>query len=133
MGDAVQMGADRVCARAQQRRHYALPLLWGDAVVGWGNATLVLGKFYGVSANDAPLYLITFAVGNLAGPLLLGPLFDTWSRKKMISGTYLLSGVLLAITAWLFYPGLILLIPIIDKMVRIQLRTVAMDVPSSHS
>jgi MFS family permease len=65
--------------------------------------TLVLGKFYGVSANDAPLYLITFAVGNLAGPLLLGPLFDTWGRKKMISGTYLLSGVLLAITAWLFY------------------------------
>ena len=27
-------------------------------------------------------------------------------------------------------PGLILLIPIVDKMVRIQLRTVAMDVPS---
>ncbi|HZE18577.1 MAG TPA: SPFH domain-containing protein, partial [Candidatus Angelobacter sp.] len=27
-------------------------------------------------------------------------------------------------------PGLIFLIPIIDKMVRIQLRTVAMDVPS---
>jgi MFS family permease len=65
--------------------------------------TLVLGKFYGVPANDAPLYLITFAVGNLAGPLLLGHLFDTWGRKKMISGTYILSGVLLAITAWLFY------------------------------
>jgi MFS family permease len=65
--------------------------------------TLVLGKFYGVPANDAPLYLITFAVGNLAGPLLLGHLFDTWGRKKMISGTYTVSGVLLAITAWLFY------------------------------
>jgi MFS family permease len=28
-----------------------------------------------------------FAVGNLAGPLLLGQLFDTWGRRKMISGS----------------------------------------------
>ena len=39
--------------------------------------TLVLTKFYGVSAADAPLYLIAFCVGNLVGPLLLGHLFDT--------------------------------------------------------
>ena len=31
--------------------------------------TLVLTKFYGVSATFAPVYLIAFAVGNLAGPL----------------------------------------------------------------
>ena len=30
--------------------------------------TLVLTKFYGVDAADAPLYLIAFAVGNLLGP-----------------------------------------------------------------
>ena len=30
--------------------------------------TLVLGKFYGVASASAPLYLIAFAVGNLAGP-----------------------------------------------------------------
>jgi MFS family permease len=64
--------------------------------------TLVLGKFYGVSSDNAPLYLIAFAVGNLAGPLLIGHLFDTIGRKKMIAGTYILSGVLLAITAALF-------------------------------
>ncbi|MCW2530897.1 MAG: arabinose efflux permease family protein [Blastococcus sp.] len=64
--------------------------------------TLVLGTFYDVPANNTPLYLIAFAVGNLAGPLLLGPLFDTVGRKPMIAGTYILSGVLLAITALLF-------------------------------
>ncbi len=43
-----------------------------------------------------------FAVGNLFGPLVLGRLFDTVGRKPMISGTYLLSGVLLIVTALLF-------------------------------
>ena len=46
--------------------------------------------------------LIAFAVGNLTGPLTIGHLFDTIGRKKMISGTYILSGILLAITAFLF-------------------------------
>jgi MFS family permease len=64
--------------------------------------TLVLGKFYGVDAKAAPWFLIAFAVGNLAGPLTIGHLFDTIGRKKMIAGTYILSGVLLAITAFLF-------------------------------
>jgi MFS family permease len=63
---------------------------------------LVLGNFYGVSANSAPLFLIAFAVGNLTGPLTIGHLFDTIGRKQMISLTYILSGVLLAITAFLF-------------------------------
>jgi MFS family permease len=63
---------------------------------------LVLVKFYGVSADRVPLYGLAFSVGNLIGPLLLGPLFDTVGRKKMISGTYILSGVLLAISGWLF-------------------------------
>ncbi|MGH3850011.1 MAG: MFS transporter, partial [Pseudonocardiaceae bacterium] len=50
---------------------------------------LVLGKFYGVAPNSAPLYLIAFAVGNLAGPLALGFLFDTIGRRTMIAGTYI--------------------------------------------
>ncbi len=67
--------------------------------------TLVLGNFFGVDSKQAPLFLIAFAVGNLAGPLTIGHLFDTIGRKKMIAGTYILSGVLLAITAVLFNAG----------------------------
>jgi MFS family permease len=63
---------------------------------------LVLGNFYGVDSGTVPLFLIAFAVGNLAGPLTIGHLFDTIGRKKMIAGTYILSGVLLAVTAFLF-------------------------------
>jgi MFS family permease len=69
--------------------------------------TLVLTKFYAIDAADAPLYLIAFAVGNLAGPLTIGHLFDTIGRRKMIAGTYLLSGVLLAITAVMFDRGML--------------------------
>ena len=67
--------------------------------------TLVLSKFYGVDSAAAPLYLVAFAVGNLAGPLTIGHLFDSIGRKKMISGTYILSGLLLALTAVLFNAG----------------------------
>jgi MFS family permease len=69
--------------------------------------TLVLGKFYGVPAEAGPLYLIAFCVGNLTGPLILGHFFDTVGRKKMISGTYILSGVLLALSAVLFNAGVL--------------------------
>ncbi|MET0839505.1 MAG: MFS transporter, partial [Marmoricola sp.] len=41
-------------------------------------------------------YLAIFAASNFAGALLLSPLFDRVGRVKMISGTYILSGVLLA-------------------------------------
>ena len=68
---------------------------------------LVLTKFYHVSNNAVPLYGLAFAVGNLAGPLLLGHLFDTLGRKKMISGTYLISGVMLCFSAWLFDAGVL--------------------------
>jgi MFS family permease len=66
---------------------------------------LVLVKFYGVAADKVPLYGLAFAVGNLIGPLVLGPLFDSVGRRKMISGTYLLSGTLLAVSGWLFQQG----------------------------
>jgi MFS family permease len=69
--------------------------------------TLVLGKFYGVGSADAPLFLIAFAIGNLAGPLLLGRFFDTVGRRQMIASTYIGSGVLLAITAYLFDAGVL--------------------------
>jgi MFS family permease len=66
---------------------------------------LVLVQFYGVNADMVPVYGLAFAVGNLLGPLLLGPLFDIVGRKPMIAGTYIISGVLLAISGWLFDNG----------------------------
>jgi MFS family permease len=45
--------------------------------------------------------------GNFLGPLLLGHLFDSIGRKVMISGSYLLSGLLLFGTAALFQQGML--------------------------
>src|SRR6478736_5223303 len=44
------------------------------------------------------LYLFPLAIGNFCGPLLLGSLFDTVGRKKMIAATFAVSGVLLLVT-----------------------------------
>src|SRR5690242_13752422 len=71
------------------------------------NATLfgmvaILTTFFHASKANAPLYIIPFAVGNLLGPWLLGPLFDSIGRKVMISSTYLLSAATLLVTAYLF-------------------------------
>jgi len=68
---------------------------------------LVLIRFYGVPEYSAGGYLLPFAVGNFFGPLLLGHFFDTIGRKQMIAATYGLSGILLALTAWLFHAGLL--------------------------
>jgi MFS family permease len=62
----------------------------------------LLTTFFNVTPDRAPIYIIPFAAGNLLGPLLLGRLFDTVGRRPMIAGTYIVSGVLLAITAFLF-------------------------------
>jgi MFS family permease len=67
--------------------------------------TLVLTQFFHVGSHRAPLYLIPFAVGNVLGPLLLGPLFDSIGRKQMITFTYVMSGVLLLITGVFFVRG----------------------------
>ena len=54
---------------------------------------LVLTRFYGVADTRVGLYLLPFAVGNVLGPLILGPLFDRIGRRAMIGATYALSGV----------------------------------------
>ncbi len=66
---------------------------------------LVLNKIYGVASDKTSYFFLIFAAGNLAGPLVLGRLFDTLGRRRMIGGTYLLSGVLLLISAILFKAG----------------------------
>ena len=60
------------------------------------------GQLLRRQATKVPVYGLAFSVGNLLGPLLLGRLFDTIGRKPMIAGTYLLSGGLLLVSAWLF-------------------------------
>jgi MFS family permease len=61
--------------------------------------------FFHVPSDHTGYYFAVIAVGNFMGPLLLGRLFDTVGRRVMISSTYLLSGVLLFVTAWLFGRG----------------------------
>jgi MFS family permease len=68
---------------------------------------LVLTRFYGVPEQNVGDYLLPFALGNLIGPFLLGHLFDTIGRKPMITITYGLAGILLALTGWLFHLGIL--------------------------
>ncbi|HEY7176203.1 MAG TPA: MFS transporter [Micromonosporaceae bacterium] len=65
----------------------------------------ILQTFFKVQPVSAGYYFALIALGNLCGPLLLGHLFDTLGRKVMISTTYIVSGVLLLATAWLFHAG----------------------------
>ncbi len=63
---------------------------------------LILTDFYGVPADRVGWYILPFAAGNFLGPVLLGRLFDTRGRRPMIAFTYIVSGLLLAATGWLF-------------------------------
>ncbi|HEV7899741.1 MAG TPA: MFS transporter [Planosporangium sp.] len=65
----------------------------------------ILQTFFHVPSGRTGYYYAAIAIGNLLGPMLLAPLFDTVGRKPMISGTYLLSGTLLLVTALLFEQG----------------------------
>jgi MFS family permease len=66
---------------------------------------LVLTEFYGIAASQIGWYLLPFAAGNFLGPLLLGRLFDSVGRRTMIALTYGISGILLAISGYLFAAG----------------------------
>jgi MFS family permease len=55
-----------------------------------------LGEFMGVT--QVGYYIAVFAVSNFVGALVLGPLFDSIGRVRMLTATYVISGVLLGIT-----------------------------------
>ncbi|WP_318203321.1 MFS transporter [Streptomyces sp. SCL15-4] len=76
--------------------------LYNAITFGFG---AILTKFYDVPSDRTGYYFAVIAAGNFCGPLLLGKLFDTVGRRVMISSTYLLSGLLLFGTAWLFDRG----------------------------
>jgi MFS family permease len=65
----------------------------------------VLAHFFHIPDDKIPLFFLPFALGNLAGPLVLGHLFDTLGRRKMIAGTYLISATILAVSGYLFWIG----------------------------
>ena len=57
-----------------------------------------LSTFLGV--DRVGWYLAVFAVSNFLGALLLSPLFDSIGRVRMITGTYVVSGVLLGVAGF---------------------------------
>ena len=68
---------------------------------------LVLTKFYHVPPDRIGLHILPLAAGNLFGPFILGPLFDSVGRRRMIGGTFAASAVLLVVTAVLFGEGML--------------------------
>ena len=68
---------------------------------------LVLTDFFGIPGAHVGWYILPFAVGNFLGPVLLGRLFDTRGRRPMIFFTYMMSGLLLAVSGSLFALGLL--------------------------
>lgn len=63
---------------------------------------LILAHFYRVPNQRIGFYVLPLAISNFCGPLLLGTLFDTIGRRKMISATFAVSGAILMMTAVLF-------------------------------
>ena len=63
---------------------------------------IVLTKFYGVPGDRVGMFILPFALGNFAGPMILGRLFDTVGRRTMITATYATAGLLMIATGLLF-------------------------------
>lgn len=66
---------------------------------------LVLTRFYDVPSQHVGWFMLPFALGNFAGPVLLGRLFDTLGRRTMITATYALAGILMAGVGYAFAQG----------------------------
>ena len=66
---------------------------------------MVLTRYEHVSAARVGLFILPIAASNFLGPLLLGTLFDTIGRRRMIFATYGVSGVLMVGVAALFAGG----------------------------
>ncbi len=102
--------AQTLFQRHRQRTYVGLALMASQAF--FYNAifftyALILTDFYHVPSDRIGWYLLPFAAGNFLGPVLIGRLFDTQGRRPMIAFTYIMSGLLLAGTGWLFARDLI--------------------------
>ncbi|WP_428396142.1 MFS transporter [Lichenicoccus sp.] len=63
---------------------------------------LVLVRYEHVPGGDVGLFILPLAISNFIGPLLLGPLFDTIGRRRMIFASYGIAGILMLLVAALF-------------------------------
>jgi MFS family permease len=102
--------AQTLFQRHRQRTFVGLSLMVAQAF--FYNAifftyALILTDFYHVPSDHIGWYLLPFAAGNFLGPVLIGRFFDTQGRRPMIAFTYIMSGLLLAGTGWLFARDLI--------------------------
>ena len=91
-----------------RRAVLGLALFVGQAFLYNGvtfNLGTLLSAFYGVSSGMVPLFIGIWALGNFAGPLTLGRLFDTVGRKPMIAGTYLGSAAVAVVLALVLVNG----------------------------
>lgn len=69
------------------------------------SATLILLRFYGVSAAHAGVLFLPLSFTNFIGPILLGRLVDTVGRRVMITLNFLLAGAALMVSNILFLHG----------------------------
>jgi MFS family permease len=85
----------RTLFRTYPRRSFLGFVLMGTQAFIYNAVTFTLASglvtFFGVSAGNAPLFLIPFGIANFLGALLLGRLFDTIGRREMITATYLVA------------------------------------------
>ncbi|MDE9367160.1 MFS transporter [Luteipulveratus sp. YIM 133132] len=91
-----------------KRSILGLALFVGQAFMHNGvtfNLGLLLSDFYDIGSGVVPLFIIVWALSNFAGPVLLGPLFDTWGRKPMISLSFFGSAALGLVLAVVFGSG----------------------------
>ncbi len=69
------------------------------------SSTLVLLRFYGVSAAHVGYIFLPIALTNFLGPALLSRFFDSVGRRIMVSGTFCLTGIVFLIASILFEGG----------------------------
>jgi MFS family permease len=71
------------------------------------NFSLILVRFYDVRSTETGSYMLLLALGNFAGPLLLGRFFDSIGRRQMMFLTYSISGLLIIAAGCLFWQSLL--------------------------
>jgi len=99
---ASMLGKNRTRSTLALTLMVAQSFLYNSVFFSYG---IILSHFYHVPEQNVGFYLLPLALGNFCGPLLLGTLFDTVGCRKMIGGTFAISGVLLLLTALLFGAG----------------------------